>query len=154
MSKYPLQSVLVWLSALGFLLQSFCTGVPAGQRLCLGCEGSGWTVSTPVEIGAERGCCGEDGDGTPQKNPTAPIAPGERDCGCVDVPLVSGTALAVAAPRADRFEGSESDSSGLTAVLPRAMAAEARWIGNLAETNSSFPPRLPTPRSRRTVLVL
>jgi hypothetical protein len=149
-----LQLALVVLGALGFLLQSLCMGIPAGLSLCIGCKHGGWIVSAPCEHGGGPNCCEGEGEVEGPGDPMLPVAHGERDCGCIDIPLMSGTAMTASAPRIDSLTTHLFTAAAPVAILPPGMNVASGCTAIRPRAGPSSPPRLLAPSSRRTVLVL
>ncbi len=154
MLKRPLYIALVLLGALGFLLQSLCMGIPAGHSLCIGCNHGGWTVNAPCEQGGGPNCCEGDDEPESADNSGRPMAHSERQCGCIDVPLISGTAVTASAPRSDVTDTQVFKAAVVVAILPPTMTVLSQFTAVRPRAGPSLPPRLLTPQSRRTVLVL
>lgn len=157
MLKRPLQLALVLLGVLGFLVQGLFTNGAAGHNLCIGCDrdgAGGWTLSAPCETGGGPNCCEAEDEEESTEDPTLPSAHGKRDCSCIDVPLVGGTAVMTAAPRVDATNSDVFKAPVVVAIMPAVMTVESRCTAVRPRAGPSSPPRLLTPLSRRTVLVL
>lgn len=153
MRRHPIQLALVLLGVLGFLLQSFSLGVPAGHRLCIGCDREWWTVGAHSDESTGSGCCETEHEADLPGDSTQPVAIGERECGCIDLPLMGGTVVIAAAPRVTSPNTLFSKAAPV-AMEPLAMLVEWRRTAVRARAGPCLPPRLPTPLSQRTVLVL
>jgi hypothetical protein len=150
-----LRILMLSLGVLGFLLQTLAGGAGAGQALCVGCERSWWTVTTPCDPANGIDCCDEDegGGDTPALPGHNPLAHGQNECGCIDVPLPGHTTISVATARIDLAGELSVHQPVAVMSLPWSWDVPAT-ITSWARAGPRSPPRQLLPMSRCTVLVI
>jgi hypothetical protein len=153
-----LRILMVSLGVLGFMLQSLAgggRGAVAGQALCVGCERSWWTVSPPCDPASAIDCCDEDENGgdTPVLPGHQPLAHGQNECGCIDVPLPGHARTAVVTARID-LAGKLSVHQPVAVMSPPWSWEVPATITSWARAGPRSPPRQLLPLSRCTVLVI
>ena len=152
--RHPMLPVFARISVtvlcmIGLLVQSLGGGLSSGV-LCIGCERTGWTITGPESQTGPRDCCDDESESNdPSQQDSLKL---ERRCGCVSVPLTQGIQFSVISPRLE----TQSDVIA-TAVLPNVTLTCAIlecqseiWT----RAGPTHPPRLLSPSSRRTVLVI
>lgn len=137
------------LCLIGLLVQSLGAGLD-GRMLCIGCEGTGWTIAGPEAQTGPRDCCDHESESNePKADQTLKM---ERRCGCVAIPLAQGLAYSVASPRSETHHEVVAILAipivAVVCVLPE--CPTEIW----ARAGPTHPPRLLSPFARRTVLVI
>lgn len=150
------QLVLIWFGVLGFLVQSLTGGIPAGQVLCIGCEGgSGWAISDPCTPESGVNCCSEADHAIADDDSAAPMIGGLAECDCSDVPLISGAAAIVLSSAGDSSLGEIANAVPLLhEVYGVSLVADSMRPSFSARAGPCIPARGLNPRSRCTVLVI
>lgn len=140
---------LAWLIAGALLFQALWAGVPGGARLCIGCPGQGWSISQADIPDAE--CC--DHEGEEKDDHADAVACGQGHCGCIRIPVGPREGFTLTAPRTPSLTGEGAvEAPPVVGFMPLAVAPNPSWVG--FATGPPEPPRLLTPMSRRTVLLL
>lgn len=137
---------------LSILAQTIGGGLGASRMLCVGCDGGGWTINAPNEGLPVAECCGVECHTEPFAESGCVIAHGEKPCGCIVVPLSDGIWITTAAPRSATAPDIETVFVSVIRAMPGAMPIHEAVAWSRA--GPSHPPRLLTPRSRFTVLVV
>lgn len=145
--------LLLTMGILGFFLQTLAGGVEIARSLCVGCEGIGWRVSESQQPLEFTQCCA---DGEPAGLTDAEHLSARSngdDCSCVRVLLP-----AKASPTApdSRAHIPSHEAMPIQAVMASPSFSPDCLNFGLTGRRSEpeYPPRLLSPQSRATVLMI
>lgn len=145
----PFARISVTLLCLWGVIAQTLGGGFAGSVLCIGCERTGWVIA-PAQEALPGDCCADECESS--KAPHDHGVKAQRRCGCLTVPLGQGLQRFVASPRLDTPRDvvaiHVAPDIAPIAVIP------ARTSQVRARAGPTHPPRLLSPSSRHTVLVI
>jgi hypothetical protein len=139
--------ILLWL--VGVIAQTLGSGL-AGSVLCFGCERTGWTIVAPATHAVPNDCCADECE--PSEVPHNHGVRAEKSCGCLTVALGQGLQHFVASPRLKASHGEVVTVCITPGIAPITVPVYQSEIW--ARAGPPHPPRLLSPSSRRTVLVI
>lgn len=139
---------MVLLCLTGVMAQALGGGL-AGSVLCIGCERTGWTIA-PAQEALRGDCCVDERESS--EVPQDRGVQAQQRCGCLTVPLGQGPRHVVASPRLDTSHDAVAVCATPAVALVTIVPARQSEIWPRA--GPTHPPRLLSPSSRRTVLVI
>lgn len=142
------------LCLVSLLIQSLGGGIGMGGVICIGCDRGGWAISFSADHGNVTDSCGNtccDKDEA-DRSTTQTAVHGEERCGCVDVPLGSGVPIVSTELRVNSSHA--VIGVFVAGVIPSATALLECQTEIWCRAGPKHPPRLLSPSSRRTVLVI
>ena len=154
MTHRPSHLAMLWLVAASILVQSLWAGVPGGLSLCIGCDEGGWSLAQAGEPVNGAACCAGDPEPSGPADQTVAARCETGACDCIRIPMRTAPDLTLVAPRAGAPTTTTVLPLHVVAFLPLAHEPPSARHARPPRAGPSTPPRLLTPMSRCTVLLL